>query len=150
MNNIYMRRLLTHFRHKLCNSCLWNWRQLKMNFQDIVTILSQFVLSFIACTMWAKKCRLIVFNLNDIFSCKTASVLYSWIASLVPLLLNSCEMKQIFNVCLIKKIKKQPLTCANNRPMLVLFRIKISSVIKNDMIGYDQIRVLAFRYHWGY
>ena len=35
---------------------------LKMNFQDIVTILSQFGLSFIACIMSAKTCRLIVFN----------------------------------------------------------------------------------------
>ena len=131
-------------------------RQLKMNFQDIVTILSQFGLPFIACTMRAKKCRLTVFNdyvwiCDNIFSCKTASVLYSWIASPAPLLLNSCEMKEIFNVCLMKKIKKQPLTCANNRLMLVLFRVEKSSVIKNDMIGYDrQIRVLALRYHWGY
>ena len=45
-------------------------------------------------------------------------------------------MKQIFNVCLRKQ-------SANACP----FRVKKSSVIKNDMIGYDrQIRVLAYRF----
>ena len=68
---------------------------------------------------------MITLNLNDIFSCKTASVLYSWIASPAPLLLNSCEMKQIFNVCLRKQ-------SANACP----FRVKKSSVIMNDMISY--------------
>ena len=45
-------------------------------------------------------------------------------------------MRQMFNVCLRKQ-------SANACP----FRVKKSSVIKNDMIGYDrQIRVLAYRF----